>query len=288
MRALCDEYGQVMMVGEVGEMGRRQVEIMWEYTAGGDKLHMAYSFALLSNDNSAGHFRVCADLPRCRAGRVAVLELFQPRRAAACDAGGRRGGDSDAVAKQAIALLCSFPGTLNLYQGEELGPDRDGYPVRGLQDRPTSHSGRNTRAATGAGRQWCGTMRRRMAGSPRAAVAAGEGTAAGTCAELQGNDGVLAAYREAIAFRKARDELRLGQTRFLDLPEPVLGIARSVYGHVLTGLFNLSDAPKVLHFTGRAKLVGPHHGTIKGHVLHLPAHGYAFLASATATSVTVE
>ena len=48
-RALTDEFEGRMMVGEVGEIGQRQVEIMGEYTSGDDKLHMAYSFAMLSH-----------------------------------------------------------------------------------------------------------------------------------------------------------------------------------------------------------------------------------------------
>ncbi|HVG46795.1 MAG TPA: alpha-amylase family glycosyl hydrolase, partial [Rubellimicrobium sp.] len=47
MRRLTDQYKDIMMVGEVGEAGR-QIDIMAEYTSGGDKLHMAYSFEFLS------------------------------------------------------------------------------------------------------------------------------------------------------------------------------------------------------------------------------------------------
>jgi alpha-glucosidase len=290
MRALCDEYGQVMMVGEVGEMGRRQVEIMGEYTAGGDKLHMAYSFALLSNDNSAGHFRgvvqtfldVAPDGWPCWSFSNHDVRRHVTRWTP-------EGGDSDAVAKQAIALLCSFPGTLNLYQGEELGQTETEIDFEELQDTANIAFWPEYK-----GRDGCRTPMVWDHEAPNGGFSTGKPWLPVKAPQLehaltkQGNDGVLAAYREAIAFRKARDELRLGQTRFLDLPEPVLGIARSVYGHVLTGLFNLSDQPKVLHFTGRAKLVGPHAATVKGHVMHLPAHGFGYLASASATAITVE
>ena len=56
MRALTDEFGDIMMVGEVGEAAR-QIDIMAAYTSGGDKLHMAYSFEFLSHDHTAAHFR---------------------------------------------------------------------------------------------------------------------------------------------------------------------------------------------------------------------------------------
>jgi alpha-glucosidase len=283
MRSLCDEYGQVMMVGEVGEMGRRQVEIMGEYTAGGDKLHMAYSFALLSHDKSAGHFRgvietfleAAPDGWPCWSFSNHDVQRHVTRWTPA-------GGDTDAVAKQAIALLCSFPGTLNLYQGEELGQEETDILFEELQDTANIAFWPSYK-----GRDGCRTPMVWDHAAPQGGFTSGtpwlpvKAPQLAHALSLQGNDGVLAAYRETLAFRKARDELRLGQTGFADLPEPLLGIVRSVYGHVVTGVFNLSDEARVVHFTGRAKVVGPHAVTVKGHDLHLPAHGFVFLASAT-------
>ncbi|MEO1960970.1 MAG: alpha-amylase family glycosyl hydrolase, partial [Paracoccus sp. (in: a-proteobacteria)] len=40
MRALTDEYDGRMMVGEVGDGGQTAIDIMAEYTAGNDRLHM--------------------------------------------------------------------------------------------------------------------------------------------------------------------------------------------------------------------------------------------------------
>jgi alpha-glucosidase len=50
---------------------------------------------------------------------------------------------------------------------------------------------------------------------------------------------VLAFYRAMLALRRAEPDLRLGDIRFLDLPEPVLGYAR---GESILCLFNLSSA----------------------------------------------
>ena len=53
MRALLDQYPNTTMVGEIGDDdGLARVA---EYTAGGDKLHMAYCFDLLGTAHSAGH-----------------------------------------------------------------------------------------------------------------------------------------------------------------------------------------------------------------------------------------
>ncbi|MEL7180953.1 MAG: alpha-amylase family glycosyl hydrolase, partial [Pseudomonadota bacterium] len=59
LRALTDQYDDIMMVGEVGEVGQRSIQIMGDYTAGQTRLHMAYSFAMLSDDFSAAHLRDC-------------------------------------------------------------------------------------------------------------------------------------------------------------------------------------------------------------------------------------
>lgn len=57
LRALTDQYDDIMMVGEVGEMGHRSIESMGEYAQGRVRLHMAYSFAMLGPDFNAEHFR---------------------------------------------------------------------------------------------------------------------------------------------------------------------------------------------------------------------------------------
>jgi alpha-glucosidase len=54
VRQVLDEFGAVS-IGEVG--ADDALAFMAEYTAGGDKLHMAYSFNLLTEDHSARHIR---------------------------------------------------------------------------------------------------------------------------------------------------------------------------------------------------------------------------------------
>jgi alpha-glucosidase len=290
MRRLCDEYGQTMMVGEVGENGRRQIEIMGEYTSGGDKLHMAYSFAMLSHDHTAGHFRRCiegflGDAPEgwpCWSFSNHDVQRHVTRWTPP-------GADADAVAKQSVAMLASFPGTLGIYQGEELGQTETDILFEELQDIANisfwpEHKGRDgcrtpmvwdstqPNAGFSDGKPWLPVK------APQAAHAL----------DLQEgkNDSVLASYRAALAFRKQRAELRLGTTAFLNLPEPVLGLVRSHDGLVLTALFNLSDTDQHLHVGGTAFATGPQHATLTGHALHLPAHGYVYLESGEALDIS--
>ncbi|NCO87855.1 MAG: alpha-glucosidase [Rhodobacterales bacterium] len=291
MRALTDEYGQTMMVGEVGEMGQRQVEIMGEYTSGSDKLHMAYSFAMLSHDHSAGHFRRCIegflrDAPEgwpCWSFSNHDVQRHATRWTPP-------GGDDAAVARQAINLMISFPGTLGLYQGEELGQLETDIAFEELQDTANiafwpEYKGRDgcrtpmtwDHAAPNAGF---------TTGTPWLPVKAPQIARALDLIEKQ-NDSVLHSYRAALAFRRARAELRLGATTFHDLPEPLLAISRSHEGKVLTGVFNLSDTPQHLHLAANAAATGPQHATLDGRAITLPARGYLYLASSTAPKLAM-
>lgn len=289
LRRLTDEYPDRMMVGEVGEAGR-QIEIMAEYTSGGDKLHMAYSFEFLSHAHSAGHFR----------SRIETFLKMAPhgwpcwsfsnhdvtRHASRWV---KPGGDVDAVAKQSIALLASFPGTLGLYQGEELGQTETDIEFEELRDlgyvafwpeirgrdgcrTPMVWEHDRTNAGFSSGIPWLPVK------EPQAARAV----------DLQEarNDSVLHAYRAAIAFRKSQVALREGATEFLDLPEPLLGLRRSHRGQVLTCLFNLSERPRDLGLGAAARAVGPSRAEANGSAVHLPAHGFVYLESEGPLTVT--
>ncbi len=289
MRALTDQYGDTMMVGEVGEMGNRQVEIMGEYTSGTDKLHMAYSFAMLSHDHSAGHFRNCIETFQktapdgwpCWSFSNHDVERHVTRWT-------KPGGDAAAVAKQAIALLCSFPGTLNIYQGEELGQTQTDIEFDELQDTANIAFWPEYK-----GRDGCRTPMVWDADAPNAGFSTGKPwlpvkpPQAENAADLQEarNDSVLHSYRETLAFRRKRDELRLGDTTFLDLPEPMLGIRRGTATGSLLGLFNLSDAPRTLTIKGKVTPTGPQNATLEGAKLTLPAHGFVYLDEAGRVTV---
>jgi len=291
MRTLTDEYPDRMMVGEVGE-NMRPIEVMAEYTSGGDKLHLAYSFEFLWPDHTAGHFRSRIENFFRKAPDGWPCWSFSnhdvTRHATRWT---KPGGDVDAVAKQSIAMLASFPGTLGLYQGEELGQLETDIEFHELRDlgyvafwpeikgrdgcrTPMAWEADQTNAGFSTGVPWLPVK------EPQAARAV----------DLQEarNDSVLHAYRSSLAFRRATDALRLGATEFLDLPEPILGIRRSHGGQHLTCLFNLSERPLTLTLSGEAHPVGPSQAEVEGATVSLPAHGYAYLESAAPITVAPE
>ena len=56
VRKLLDEFPGTTTVGEVGD-SHIGLQLMGEYTSGGDKLHMAYTFDMLGDEFTAAHFR---------------------------------------------------------------------------------------------------------------------------------------------------------------------------------------------------------------------------------------
>ncbi len=295
MRALTDQYDDRMMVGEVGEMGDRQIEIMAEYTAGNDRLHMAYSFAMLSHDHRAAHFRNCIagflrDAPDgwpCWSFSNHDVQRHVTRWTP-------KGGSADAVAKQAIAMLCSFPGTLNIYQGEELGQTETDIEWEELQDTANARFWPEYK-----GRDGCRTPMTWEAEAPNAGFSPAKpwlpvkAPQAARAADRQNSDpgSVLNAYRTTLAFRKSRDPLRFGETTFLDLPEPILGLVRTLGGDSVSALFNLSDSPQRVTLRTELRPIGPmvamvdgavpsNQGIIDAPVIELPAWGYVYLDGA--------
>lgn len=281
LRSLTDQYDQIMMVGEVGEMGSKSIRIMGEYTAGNERLHMAYSFAMLGPDYSPDHFRSCIegfqrgapdghpkwsfsnhDVPRhvTRWGDYAVSE--------------------DHMARMACAMLMSFEGTIGIYQGEELGQTETELTYEELTDPPALRFWPGVKGRDGCRTPMVWEAEAHHAGfstgkpwlpvkPPQAmrAVNAQDGTA----------HSVLHFYREVIAFRTANAALTLGKTQFHDLSEPLLSFTRKAPTQTLTCIFNLGKENVQLGLNGDARITGPHHATLEGTRLTLPGNGFAYL-----------
>lgn len=88
---------------------------------------------------------------------------------------------------------------------------------------------------------------------------------------------VLETYRALLAFRKANRVLVAGRSRFLDLPEPVLGFERELDGEALTCVFNLGRAPVSVMVPGAVRLDGPSQAAVlEGEALRLGPNGFGY------------
>ena len=288
MRALTDQYDARMMVGEVGD-SLHSIEIMADYTSGGDKLHMAYSFEFLGPDHSAAHFR----------SRITDFQTKAPDGWPCWSFSNHDvdrhvsrwtppDGNTDAVAMQSIAMLAHFPGTLGIYQGEELGQTQTDILFEELQDTANIAFWPDYK-----GRDGCRTPMTWEAAAPNAGFSSAtpwlpvKPPQAARAVDVQEarNTSVLHHYRAVLAHRKKTPALTRGTTAFLDLPEPVLGITRSLPDDQVTGLFNLSDKTQHLTFHGQASQTGEAQAKVDGSSITLPPHG--FLTLAHAADITV-
>ncbi|EAR52376.1 Alpha amylase, catalytic subdomain [Oceanicola granulosus HTCC2516] len=291
LRKLTDQYEDVMMVGEVGEDGERSIAVMGEYTSGTDRLHMCYSFAMLGPYYSADHFRRCIEGFQKGAPDGQPKWSFSnhdvPRHV---DRWATHAQDSDALARQAIAVLASFEGAIGIYQGEELGQTETELVYEELTDPPALRFWPQVK-----GRDGCRTPMVWEADAPNAGFSSGEpwlpvkAPQAARAVDVQEarNHSVLHTYREVLAFRKATPALRQGSTTFLDLPEPVLGIRRTSGDDNVTCLFNLSANTLHLDLDRAAGAIGPRHAALRDRSLSLPPNGYCYLSHEGALGATV-
>ncbi len=206
-------------IGEVGD-GERSLRTMAAYTAGGDKLHMCYTFDFLSPIFTAQHFRerivafeaIVGDGWPCWAFSNHDIERHVTRWAGATSL------DQDHLAVFAAGILLSLRGSVCLYQGRRARPRRSGAPLRGSR-RSLRHSllagiqgPRRLPYADGLGierSQW------RL--HHRQAVAAGGAGAYRAAANREAADSasVLSRYRQLVAFRRQHPALRAGRHRLL-------------------------------------------------------------------------
>jgi alpha-glucosidase len=175
-----------------------------------------------------------------------------------------------------MMLMC-FPGTIGIYQGEELGLTDTELVYEELTDPPPLRFWPSVK-----GRDGCRTPMVWEADAANAGFSEGKpwlpvkAPQAAKAIDQQGPDGILSWYRDAIAFRKATPALGGTETRFLNVPEPILAFQR---GDALTCVFNLSAEAQVLELGGEAAFLGPRRATFDGTKLELPGNGFAVLDS---------
>ena len=245
-RALLDLYGAAA-VGEVGD-AQRGLEILGEYTSGGDKVQMCYAFEFLSPDAPSAP-RIAAVLRH--------LDYSAPE-GWACWAFSNhdvvrhvsRWGLTPAAMRAYATLLLCLRGTVCLYQGEELGLPEAELRYEDLQDpygirfwpEFKGRDGCRTPIVWSA-QQLNGGFSR---GIPWLPVARGHVNLA-VDAQERAPDALLHHYRRAIAFRRAHKALVRGSLRDLHVAGDTLSFVRETEGETLFCAFNLGHDPVTLH-----------------------------------------
>ncbi|MDZ7822760.1 MAG: alpha-glucosidase [Ahrensia sp.] len=281
LRALTDQYSDIMMVGEVGEMGERSIEIMGEYTSGTNRLHMAYSFSMLGPDFNAAHFRSCIEGFQRGAPDGHPSWSFSnhdvPRQVSRW---APHATSNDAMARLACAMLMAFEGTIGIYQGEELGQTETELVFEELTDPPAIRFW-----PTVKGRDGCRTPMVWEKDAPNAGFSTAKPwlpvkapqAANAVDGQLEANDSILQFYKRTIGLRKASAALSYGKTTFITLPEPILAFTRSTDSETLTCVFNLSKKAQKLKLVGDVTDIHSNAATLKNNALKLAGNGFIYL-----------
>jgi alpha-glucosidase len=284
LRALLDRYPGATTLGEIAS--EDSLATMAEYTAG-HRLHMGYSFELLTDDFSAAYIRDTA-----RAQEVKMIEGWpcwaisnhDVERVLSRWGSGRA---SAALASQLTAMVCSLRGSVCVYQGEELGLTEAEVPFEALRDPygiafwPQFKGRDGCRTPMPWTAELHGGFTR---GAPWLPVPR-EHLALAVSRQETDDASTLHGFRAFMHWRHAHPALRTGTIRFLDTPEPVLAFVREAPGETLLVAFNLSDAAidvTLPSIRGGQPLHGHglHEGTLEGEHVHLPACGALFASLA--------
>ncbi|TCT42165.1 alpha-glucosidase [Martelella mediterranea] len=133
-RALLDQYDGRASVGEVGD-GARSLKTVADYTSGGDKLHMCYTFDFLGPEFTPFHIRKCVEDFFSTVEDGWVCWAFSNHDV---DRHASRFAKSEAerapVARLALSVIATLRGSVCLYQGEELGLPQAELTYEDLQD----------------------------------------------------------------------------------------------------------------------------------------------------------
>ncbi len=254
---------------------------MGDYTSGGDKLHMAYTFDLLGKEFTAAHFR--GKLDRfftangggwpCWSFSNHDVDRHVSRWAAHAQ-------EPKALARQAAALLIALKGSICIYQGEELGLPQADILFDELTDPPgirfwPEYKGRDGERTP---MPWDeGEAPNGFSNAKPWLPVKPEHSVLNVAAQNADPDSVLNFYRKALALRRAHPALIEGELAFERTSEPVLAFRRTTKDERLLCLYNLSPATVRISVEGEAEILFAEAAVRTAKRLTLGASGFAIL-----------
>lgn len=241
LRAVMDEYTDIASIGEVGD-AQIGLQIMSQYTAGDDLLHMCYAFDFLSG-TSLDAERVKNVLLDFTANSSeswscwAVSNHDVQRHAS-------RWNLSNKAQTLIFSLMASLRGSICIYQGEELGLPEAEISFDDIQDPYGKIFWPEFK-----GRDGCRTPMVWTSEVPNAGFSDATTwlpipeTHSDFAVSKQENqpDSLLNHYRSVLAMRKAMPELIKGTLADLDVKDNVISFERILEGRVVFCAFNMGD-----------------------------------------------
>lgn len=258
IRALCDEYGAVFTVAEVG--GSNALVEMRAFTEGDQRLNSAYGFDFLYADKLTPALVASSqanwpDSPDMGWPSWAFENHDAPRALDRWCTPQHR----DAFAALKAMLLVALRGNIIVYQGEELGLTQVDIPFDQLQDPEAIANWPLTLSRDGARTPmpWAAQDEHGGFSASKPWLPLGEDNLA-RAVDRQAADpaSVLALTTRLIHLRRDHPALRLGTFELLHADDRVLAFRRRHEGRSVLCLFNMSDqsAPWPVNAPGGAVL----------------------------------
>jgi alpha-glucosidase len=246
IRGFTDRFGQVITIGEISsEVGA--FDRIAALTAAA-KLHMAYTLGVMKGDFTPAMIRQAArDATTLnRSGWLCwsfsnhdvdrVVSRWNPITR-----------ERPAFARLAMALLLCLPGSVCLYQGEELGLPNARVPFDAIRD-PFGQTFHPTFAGRDGGRTpipWIkGAANSGFSRAPKTWLPVDEAHD-GLAVDCQAAapESTLAAYRQMLAWRKQHPALAIGDLELIEMPDPLVGWRRHLNDDRVVAVFNLAAEP---------------------------------------------
>ncbi|BBN81256.1 alpha-glucosidase [Pseudoalteromonas sp. A25] len=249
IRALLDLYPGTVSLGEISS--EDSLQTMAEYTADGNKLHMGYSFELLTKDYSAQYIRQTVSTLESVMTEGWPCWAFSNHDVERVASRWSKDGKTvnDQQAKMLTALLGSLRGSVCMYQGEELGLGEASVAFEDLQDPYGITFWPNFKGRDGCRTPMPWEPKQDNSGFSSAKPwlpVSNEHVSRSVHSQAQQDNSVLKFYQEFMAWRKQIPELIYGDIEFIETAEPTLAFYRKHNGKTLLCAFNLAQTPATL------------------------------------------
>jgi alpha-glucosidase len=281
IRRVLDEYPDVVALCEISSDD--STATVAEYTQAG-RLHMAYSFELLSDDSSPTHIRGTVENLRKRAPQswpCWTISNHDVERVVS--RWGRSRPPLPHFATQLTALICALRGSVCVFQGEELGLGEADVPFEALRDPygiafwPAFKGRDGCRTPM----PWDDSERAGFSIADPWLPVPPQHRELAVAAQEQDASSALHGFRRLMNWRKSVPLLLSGDIEFLAATESVLAFRRFDEQGSLLAAFNLSGEPASVNLPGISvsRDLGGHGlpaGTFADSTLRIPGHGVAF------------
>ncbi len=280
LRRLADRYSDVALLGEISS--EDSLQTMADYTHG-QRLHMGYSFELLSVDFSAAYIRGTVEALEAKIGDGWPCWAISNHDVERVLTRWGNGSASPELAKLLVALVSSLRGTACIYQGEELGLTEADVPFAQLRDPYGIAFWPNFKGRDGCRTPmpWDGGAHAAFSSAQPWLPVPDEHRPLSVAQQDPDPSSTLNGCREFLHWRRNQPALRSGSIHFLDAAEPVLAFTRTHAGQTLFVALNLGTERVDTPIPGHMRLQqiaapGPRAGHVDATSLQLPAHAAIF------------